>query len=317
MDYSLPGTPFDASASINYPLPMAPRKNSQNGRPVIQLQDAATFQGQQLGAVLPVKRTLKVTSFCPPLAKVGDCVEVLVHHNVNQVEVENVRTGMTGTIDWEDLLPVPYDGKCGCLSGECRCVYETWKAYSARRPVGLQTQRSVPLYGGQDMSGMYGMHFDFPIMEDWGQIDDFFTNTYSSTVSMPLQMPVPSNPPTQLGIGPDNIGTKTPPEVNDPMTIAGQTPGAILAVKHLPSYPVNFGPILETEVGDRCIYIEAWEEGWGKVKVKNLRTGKEGFLRWESFKPVNTRNTCSCCKGHCYCEYEDFEKSKNYCEFVR
>lgn len=78
--------------------------------------------------------------------------------------------------------------------------------------------------------------------------------------------------------------------------------------------PHDFGPVLETEIGDHCKFLEACERGWGKVKVKNLRTGKEGYLRWQAFKPVNSRNTCSCLKAWCYCEYDDFEKSKAYCE---
>lgn len=310
MDCSLPMTPFDTPQTLNYELPMAPRKNPQDQRPITQLHDASTFEGQQLGAILAVKRA---TNLSLPIAKVGDYVEVLAHYNVKYVEVKSVRTGVSGTIEWEDLLPVPYDGRCGCLDGGCRCVYETWQAYSARRPLpGLQNSRQIPVYGGVDMNGMNGMngiYFDFP-MKDWEHVEDLFTNTYLSTVAPPIQMSFSPNPPTQ----PEKIETKTQPEVNDPLTIAGQTPGAILVVKHHAHCPHDFGPILETEIGDRCRYLEAGEQGWGKVKVNNLRTGKEGFLRWEAFKPVSTRITCSCHKSYCYCEYEDFEKSHAYCD---
>ncbi|ESZ94372.1 hypothetical protein SBOR_5236 [Sclerotinia borealis F-4128] len=287
MDYSLPMTPFDTPPSIAYSIPMTFKKVPVVERPIIQLHDAATFEGQQLGAILAVKRALRVMNFYTPLAKVGDYVEVIRHYDVNQLEVKNLRTGITGTMNWEDLLPIPYDGKCCCLDGGCRCVYETWQVYSARRPPGSQSQKSVPVAGGQDVSGIY--------------------------VSMPIQTPAPPNTPCQS----DNIGIKTHPEVNDPLTIAGQTPGAILAVKHFAHNPHDFGPLLETEIGDRCRYLEACEGGWGKVRVKNLRTGKEGFLRWETFKPVNVRNKCSCIKSYCYCEYEDFEKSRAYCEAQR
>ncbi|KAF7872413.1 hypothetical protein EAF04_003334 [Stromatinia cepivora] len=282
MDYSVPMTPFDTPPTVSYPTPMTFKKIPQDERPIIQLHDAATFEGQQIGAIISVKRTLKPTAFYPSLAKVGDYVEVLAHYNVNQVEVKSIRTGMTGTIDWEDLLPVPYDGKCGCLNGGCRCIYESWQPYSARHPL-----RSMPIYGSQDMSGMY--------------------------VSMPLQTLISPNPLFQLG----NVATETHLEVSDPLTISGQTPGAILAVKHHAHYPHDFGPILEIEIGDRCRYLEACERGWGKVKVRNLRTGKQGYLRWEVFKPVSTRNKCSCHNGYCHCEYEDFEKSRAYCEAQR
>ncbi|CAD6443642.1 d6493974-10b0-4b42-89f9-26135a502656 [Sclerotinia trifoliorum] len=279
MDYSVPITPFDTPPTAGYPTPMKMKKLPQDERPVVKIHDPATLEGQQIGAIISVKRALKPTALSLPLAKVGDFVEVLAHQNINQVEVESIRTGMTGTIDWEDLLPVPYDGKCGCLSGGCRCIYENWQAYSARHPL-----RSVPVYGSQDMSGL--------------------------DVTMPPQTPIPPNARFQLG----NITTKTHLEVNDPSTIAGQRPGAILVVKHHPHYPHDFGPILKTEIEDHCRYLEGCEGGWGKVKVENLRTRKEGFLRWASFKPVGVRKRCSCNKGHCYCLYEDFEKSKAYCE---
>ncbi|APA05672.1 predicted protein [Sclerotinia sclerotiorum 1980 UF-70] len=282
MDYSVPITPFDTPPTVGYPTPMTFRKVPQDEKPVVQIHDATTLEGQQISAIISVKRALKPAALSLPLAKVGDYVEVLAHHNVNQVEVKSIRTGMTGTIDWEDLLPVPYDEKCGCLNGGCRCIYESLQAYSARRPL-----RSMPVYGSQDMSGTY--------------------------VTMPIQTPISPNPPFQLG----NIATKTPLEVDDPLTIAGQTPGAILVVKHHAHYPDDFGPVLDMEIGDHCKYLEACERGWGKVKVKNLRTGKEGFVRWEVFKKVGVRFRCSCGKGHCYCVYEDFEKSKVYCEALR
>ncbi|KAB8303396.1 hypothetical protein EYC80_004825 [Monilinia laxa] len=102
-------------------------------------------------------------NFSLPIAKVGDYVEVLAYYNVNHVEVKSVRTGMSGTIEWEDLLPVPYDGRCGCLNAGCRCVYETWQAFSTRRSLsGLQNSRQTPVYGGQDIIGMNGIDFDFP-----------------------------------------------------------------------------------------------------------------------------------------------------------
>ncbi|QSZ33888.1 hypothetical protein DSL72_005462 [Monilinia vaccinii-corymbosi] len=282
---NLPMSPFDNPQSLNYTIPMASRKTPQDQRPIIQSHDASTLEGQQLGAILAIKRAPRVATFPPLLAKVGDYVEVLAYYNANQVEVKSVRTGVIGLIEWEDLLPVPYDGKCGCLNGGCRCVYETWQAYSARRPLPApQSSRQIPVYCKQDTKGM-----DVPV---------------------PTQMPVTPNSRLQL----ENIETKTNPEVNDPLTIAGQTPGAILVVKHFAHYPHDFGHILETEIGDHCVYLEAWEKGWGKVKVKNLRTGGKGFVRWEVFKPVNTRNRCPCDKGHCYCEYEDFEESRVYCE---
>lgn len=141
-------------------------------------------------------------------------------------------------------------------------------------------------------------------------LGDLFASTYSSTVPIPAQIPAPPNTISHH----DKTEQDKPPEVCDPLTIAGQTPGAVLAVKHHAHHPPDFGPILEVEIGDRCIYLEACEHGWGKVKVKNVRTGKEGFLRWETFKPVSTRVRCSCHKAYCYCEYEDFEKSWDYCE---
>ncbi|KAF7956696.1 hypothetical protein EAE96_004027 [Botrytis aclada] len=278
MDYSIPPmTPFDTPPNVAYVPSMEFKKTTEDERPAIQVHDAATPEGQQIGAILPVRRALKATAFCSPLAKVGDYVEILANYNVSQVEVKNLRTSMSGTIDWEDLLPVPYDGKCGCLGGECRCIYETWQVYSARRP-----PRLMPVYGGQDMSGIY--------------VSPLQTSTYPNFPSCAT-----------------NSTTKPLPEVNDPLTAAGQTPGAILAVKQHAHVPHDFGPVLETEIGDRCKFLEACERGWGRVKVKNLRTGKEGYLRWQTFKPVNPRNTCSCHNAWCYCEYEDFERSKSYC----
>ncbi|KAM0186471.1 hypothetical protein ACHAPC_004552 [Botrytis cinerea] len=305
MDYSIPTmTPFDTPPNITYLPSMAFKKPTQDEKSITQIHDAATLEGQQIGAILPIRRALKATAFCSPLARVGDYVEILAYYNVSQVEVKNIRTSMSGTIDWEDLLPVPYDGKCGCLGGGCRCIYETWQAYSARRP-----PRLMPVYGVQDTSGIYGMDFTLPTEEDWAQVDDMYTKTYSSTVSPPQT----SNDPNS-SLYTTNFTTKTLPEVHDPLTIAGQTPGAIVAVKQHAHLPHDFGPVLETEIGDHCKFLEACEHGWGKVKVKNLRTGKEGYLRWQAFKPVNSRNTCSCLKAWCYCEYDDFEKSKAYCE---
>lgn len=305
MDYSIPPmTPFDTPPNVTYVPSTAFKKTTQDERSVIQVHDAATFEGQQIGAILPIRRALKATAFCSPLAKVGDYVEILAYYNFSQVEVKNLRTSMAGTIDWEDLLPVPYDGKCGCLGVGCRCIYETWQAYSARRP-----PRLMPVYGGQDTSGLYGMDFKLSTEKDRIQVDDMFTKNYSSAGS-PLQT---SAYPT-FPLYTTNFTTKTLPEVNDPLTIAGQTPGAILAVKQHAHYPHDFGAVLETEIGDRCQFLEACERGWGRVKAKNLRTGKEGYLRWQAFKPVNPRNTCSCLNAWCYCEYDDFEKSKAYCE---
>ncbi|KAF5874483.1 uncharacterized protein Bfra_004493 [Botrytis fragariae] len=305
MDYSIPPmTPFDTPPNVTYVPSTAFKKTTQDERSAIQVHDAATFEGQKIGAILPIRRALKATAFSSPLAQVGDFVEILAYYNFSQVEVKNLRTSMSGTIDWEDLLLVPYDGKCGCLVGGCRYVYETWQAYSARRP-----PRLMPVYGGQDMSGLYGMDFKLSTEEELVEVDDIYTKTYPSTVS-PLQTSNYPNSPLYT----TNLTTKALPEVNDPLTAAGQTPGAILAVKQHAHCHHDFGPVLETEIGDRCKFLEACEGGWGRVKVKNLRTGKEGYLRWQAFKLVNPRNTCSCLNAWCYCEYEDFEKSKAYCE---
>lgn len=167
MDYSsVPMTPFDTPTTANYPPAMTFKKMAQDERHAIRLHDAATFEGQQIGVILQVKRAVKATGLRPPLAKVGDYVEVLAHFNVNQAEVKNIRTGMSGTVDWENLLPVPYDEKCGCLIGGCRCIYETWQAYSARRPLRLMPVSTCP-----DLNGMYGMVSAFPMMGDWAQVD--------------------------------------------------------------------------------------------------------------------------------------------------
>lgn len=170
MDYNLPVTPFDTPQSFNYTVPMTSRKN-QDARPTIQIHDVSTFEGQQLGAILSVKRTVKAIGFNPSLVKVGDLVEVIAHYNVSQVEVKSIRTGVIGYIEWDDLLSVPYDGQCGCMNGGCRCVYETWQTYSARRP--LPGFKSIPFYGPQDanMSGMNGMDFEF-LMEEWRYLGD-------------------------------------------------------------------------------------------------------------------------------------------------
>ena len=105
----------------------------------------------------------------------------------------------------------------------------------------------------------------------------------------------------------------TPIEAADPMTLAGQTAGAILQVKQKPFQPNGFGPVVHVEVGDVVKYISSVNDEWGKVLVKNLRTQKGGYLRWESFKPVNTRMMCSCPLRSCNCVYEHHKASEKYC----
>lgn len=62
-------------------------------------------------------------------------------------------------------------------------------------------------------------------------------------------------------------------------------------------------------MGDFIEVLSFSKDNSMKVEGKNLRTGQEGFLHWNTFRKVNTRNVCGCNKVECYCIYEDFNKS--------
>lgn len=97
-------------------------------------------------------------------------------------------------------------------------------------------------------------------------------------------------------------------------TLEGQRVKAILNIKQKPWYPVGFGPVISSEVGDFMEVLEYFPENASRVKVRNLRTEGVGMISWYAFKRVGPRAMCVCDGERCYCVYKDFEASCAYYE---
>jgi hypothetical protein len=114
---------------------------SSHNRPA----DPTTLEGQRAGAMLVVKRFPR-TIYGQNFAIAGDFVIIEEHSSSDGVQARNLRTGFKGDLCWEDLLPVPYDGKCICVAEDCRCVYETLEEFSRRRPrKALELKKAAPV----------------------------------------------------------------------------------------------------------------------------------------------------------------------------
>jgi len=66
---------------------------------------------------------------------VGDLV-VVSSYKKNTAQVYNLRMGIKHQyhISVNGFFPVPYDGKCACSKGECRCIYESYDEFKVRPP---------------------------------------------------------------------------------------------------------------------------------------------------------------------------------------
>ena len=82
--------------------------------------DPTTPEGQQVGAILVIKRT---SSTGPVKSQIGDLVKVLSHAKTD-CKVFNNRQKITESIPWAILLPLAVGMICGCVKGQCRCVKE-------------------------------------------------------------------------------------------------------------------------------------------------------------------------------------------------
>ncbi|PQE28508.1 hypothetical protein CJF32_00005596 [Rutstroemia sp. NJR-2017a WRK4] len=260
-----PAVEMPADHAAGEPRSPAPTIKPQASSPA----DPTTLEGQRKGAILMVKRQSSRFGHSK-LAVVGDLVTVVAHFSVLDAGIKSIRTGLTGVLEWDQVLPVPYDGKCSCITQGCPCIYETFEEFSRRCPTKAAEFQKNAAAGKKEPSSAFK----------------------------------PSATKQQQA---------TPIEAADPMTLAGQTAGAILQVKQKPYRPNGFGPVLHVDVGDFVKYISSVDDEWGKVLVKNVRTQKGGYLRWESFKPVNMRTMCSCRLKYCYCAYEDHKASEKYC----
>lgn len=108
---------------------------------VQQVSNPNTLEGQQVGAILKIKKvtqTVKWNNFA-----VGDHVEVLdseldgtfvrnMETGLDGTFVRNMRSGQEACISWESFFPVSRMGTCYCLrSGDgleaCRCIHEDSK----------------------------------------------------------------------------------------------------------------------------------------------------------------------------------------------
>ncbi|KAH6665757.1 hypothetical protein B0J14DRAFT_605818 [Halenospora varia] len=241
--------------------------------------DPSTISCQIPGAVIIVKCLLKL-SYSQPQFIVGDLINLESMKLGNLVVGENRRTGERVEVPWECFFTVPFTQRCACkLSGLsfCSCIVESYEEYMIRLASGKvkknETQRE-------------------PAMAE--------------LVTPDFTRPEPVIPESAW---PKFRKSRSGITYQHPATAAGQRVGAILRVKQRPWYGAGFGPRIQVEVGDFVKITQHCKDDSSKVKGRNLRTGAEGYLRWDAFLKVSPRRICGCGGACCYCEYEDYEAS--------
>lgn len=80
---------------------------------------SATLEGQQVGAILTMKRIIgsigQATNF-----RVGEFMKVVGYPTSSAVPVESLSSGERYDVYWDELLPVQFDTDCGCvIEREC------------------------------------------------------------------------------------------------------------------------------------------------------------------------------------------------------
>ncbi|KAE9364438.1 hypothetical protein N431DRAFT_421418 [Stipitochalara longipes BDJ] len=102
----------------------------------VVIADPVSLQGQQEGAILVIKSNTSCNSEDDDelLPQVGDNVMVVRFEGAKQVIVKNLRGYLQTPVPWANFFPVPYYGKCACLKGRCRCIYESVEAFYERCP---------------------------------------------------------------------------------------------------------------------------------------------------------------------------------------
>ncbi|KAH8656618.1 hypothetical protein BGZ60DRAFT_567743 [Tricladium varicosporioides] len=241
--------------------------------------DPSTISGQIPGAVIAVKR-LKDLWYREPTFIVGDLINLESIKLGNLVVGVNRRTGERVEVPWECFFVVPFMQKCCCKLGGlsfCDCVVENYEVYKTHLPFGkvknIQVKKEiiVPEVTEPELKTLE------PVI--WKPAVSKFQKSRSDTT------------------------------YQHPSTGAGQQVGAILRVKQKPWYWASFGPKIQIEVGDFVKILKHCKNDSSKVKAKNLRTGAEGYLRWDAFLAVSPRRICGCESACCYCEYEDYDAS--------
>lgn len=86
------------------------------------LCDPSTPAGQNIGALLAVKRTPTLGNY-DESPKVGDLLVILKSNN-HYCDVLNIRSEVHQIISWEIFFPLTMGEKCCCPGGNCRCVVE-------------------------------------------------------------------------------------------------------------------------------------------------------------------------------------------------
>ncbi|PMD37396.1 hypothetical protein L207DRAFT_75470 [Hyaloscypha variabilis F] len=102
----------------------------------VVIADPASLQGQQEGAILVIKSNTICQSEEEDEVQpqVGDHVMVIRFEGAKQVIVRNLRGYLQTPVPWTNFFPVPYSGKCACLQGRCRCIYESEETFYERCP---------------------------------------------------------------------------------------------------------------------------------------------------------------------------------------
>lgn len=81
--------------------------------PNTDISDPYTRAGQQVGAVLRIKRRTEDV-------EVGDLFQI-VEHKAHVCRAKSNRTGNTLAIPWVSFLPLKLGETCICSDGRCRC----------------------------------------------------------------------------------------------------------------------------------------------------------------------------------------------------
>lgn len=89
--------------------------------------DPNTFEGQQIGALLSIKRTR--TNGREMDSQVGDVVRVLKHAHV-VAEVYNIRINITEGLHWAQFFPLQVGDECYCAFRRCSCIKADPMAYA-------------------------------------------------------------------------------------------------------------------------------------------------------------------------------------------
>ncbi|KUJ17473.1 uncharacterized protein LY89DRAFT_684516 [Mollisia scopiformis] len=137
--------PVITSSKGDTPMTNVPSEMETNpAEKDIQALDPNTFAGQQVGAILVVKRIMT-----PPNIKnkpeVGDFVKI-IKHDVRECAVRSFRTGKSSYIPWSSFFPLKIGERCTCTKALCRCETLGSESQLARREFSILANPAT-MYG--------------------------------------------------------------------------------------------------------------------------------------------------------------------------